>query len=162
MECKKIDVLAKKYELGELNYFEKSAFEKHVKSCDNCYKKYRALLLLGALLYASKKTYSPSTIELFFASSAVKIAAIAVTALIFTAAVVSFAAGLNSEKEIVTQTTESKKTQISDEKYNSDNKKTENGTMNKKHLKITSREDEKEIEIKINRSSMQIEARGEK
>lgn len=162
MECSKIGVLAKKYELGELDYFEKRAFEKHVRSCDKCYKKYKALLLLGALLYASKKTYSPSKIELFFASSAVKIAAITAAVLIFTAAIHSFGAGFNSEQESAIKTTEIRNGRNIDENNSGKTENIKNSSTNKKHLKITSREDEKEIEIRINRSSMQIESRGEK
>lgn len=161
MECSKMSVLAKKYELGELDYFEKKAFEKHARSCDKCYKKYKSLLLLGALLYASKKTYSPSAVEQLFASSAVKIAVIAVAALIFTAAIHTFGTGFNSEQESTVKTAENRSVQNIDENSSSKTGNIKNNITNKKHLKITSREDEKEIEIRINRSSMQIESRGE-
>ncbi len=157
MECKTIDLLAAKYEMGELNYFQVKRFEAHLKKCNVCRKKYKTLILLGAVLYASSKTYTPSTLKLLFSSFLFKIWII----IISTAAVMSI--GYISAKTAQT-TLVKEKAPISD-KLNINFKENSDLKVNNsvpKHINIISKDNDKEIQLKVNIIKGSIESREEK
>ena len=73
MECYEFEDMVKKYELGEVNYFQRRAFEKHAEECVQCKEKYSSVLLLGAILYASKKRQTPSIFNFYVTFTMIKI-----------------------------------------------------------------------------------------
>lgn len=72
MRCKEMENLSIKYELGEIDFFNKMRFEYHLKRCSVCKKKYISILILGTLLCSSTKTYTPNFLKLFFSSELIK------------------------------------------------------------------------------------------
>ncbi len=159
MECTKVDKIAEKYESGELGYFEQKQFEKHVKSCKKCYKKYKSLLLLGALLYASNKIYSPSlAVQLLKSKVTYLLSFILLTS--FTT--VMFINKDNKAKNIEkTKSIEKIVTETKSEKIKKSDK-VETKTRKRDKIRIISAENGKEVYIDLNKKDMSIEKREEK
>ena len=70
--CREMKKKAIKYELGELDMFQSYKFEEHVKGCPICKKRYKTALLLGGLLYSSKKIHKENFLNAFFSTALVK------------------------------------------------------------------------------------------
>lgn len=73
MNCKAIQKLSIRYELGEVDILEKALFERHIKRCPVCNKKYKSLILMGTLFAISRKTPSSSIVKNFLSLTMVKV-----------------------------------------------------------------------------------------
>lgn len=166
MDCSKVDSLAAKYELGELDYFQIKRFEAHIKKCSYCKKKYGALLLLGAVLYASSKTFTPSPLKLFISSLLFKMLFIIISA--FTVLYFSYFAAKQAEFNNIEKLNTIKKTLDNNSYLNQKinnlifNDKSNSTPSNLKHINIISKDKEKEIQLKVNIQKIDIESRTEK
>lgn len=165
MRCGDIESLSIKYELGELDFFQKKIFEYHLKKCPVCKKKYASLIVLGVLLFSSKKIYAPSVFKLLISSLIVKVFLVTIFSL-------SSIVGINEvynvyknrltknkdliEKKIIKDLIKEKTYLKADEKpfikkqeYNND-------------LIIRAVDNDKEIELRIDRNNFETKSRIEK
>lgn len=158
MRCQDIENLSLKYELGELDFFQKKSFERHLRKCNKCNKKYASILLLGAMLFSAKKVYSPGIISMLLSTVLVKLSIVAV--LVITGTVggdrlyqTYFEEKIVNEievnKTIIEAKTEFRKSRTEDNKIKEKSKK--DGMI------IRAIEKEKEIEIKFNKNYERIE-----
>lgn len=166
MDCIKIDSLAEKYEFGELDYFNTKRFESHVKKCSRCQKKYGTLLLLGAVLYASSKTFTPSPFKLFMSSLFFKILFITIST--FTVLYFSYFAAKQSEINNIEKLNTINKSSYNNSYLNQKinnlilNNKSNSNSSNLRHINIISKDKQKEIQLKVNIRKIDIESRTEK
>ena len=164
MNCIKVEEYAQRYEEGTLNEIEKRKFEKHLKECFECKKKYGALLLLGAVLYASEKTAVQTTFTLPLYIKQVAAATAVAAALASSLLIVSekkesqkvIDVGI-SQTENVAELNKSKTA----EEANVDKTKLKREDS-KNRIKIISKEEGREIELNLDKKNLRIERRNEK
>jgi|JTFP01.1.fsa_nt_gb hypothetical protein len=164
MNCLQINSLAAKYELGELNYFQIKRFESHIRKCSSCKKKYGTILLLGAVLYASSKTFTPSPFKLFISSLFFKTLFIIIST--FTILSFSYFAfkqlEINNMQKINTINSSSNNKNYLNQNTNTSIIHNNSNSSDLKQINIISKEQGKEIQLKINMQKINIESRTEK
>lgn len=166
MKCSGMEKISKLYEAGEADYFQRKAFEKHVRECPSCRKKYRELILLSALLLSSAKTpdrnYLAETLWAYF----LKGIFIAGVVSIISFAGVSIAMNTVERKEmpkLKENTVEYRKIETDAPEIlpAQNTTETENKKENKNRIKIRAEEGSKSVNIEVDNDTMKINKRTE-
>lgn len=145
MRCAKVEKLKEKYDLRELDFFTKKAFENHIKKCPKCKIKYGSLLVLGVILGSSQKIYSPNFVKLFFSASLIKYPMIGFF-MIGTATVINHSYTQRIVK--IERKYQEERTEINEHKvFVGKDEKEMRKSKSKKGIRIIAKEKEKEIEI---------------
>lgn len=127
-------------------------------------KKYETILLLGAVLYASSKTFTPSPFKLFISSLFFKTLFIIIST--FTILSFSYFAfkqlEINNMQKINTINSSSNNKNYLNQNTNTSIIHNNSNSSDLKQINIISKEQGKEIQLKINMQKINIESRTEK